>query len=261
MKYLYFDCFAGFTPAMAAGALLDMTSDEETIKKIIRSKKGVHFLRSDVKRCAMEAVMFGIDVTDCGKVLKKDELIADCDGFDISDGAKQQLAEFVAKKAEARAINPDDAQFSYDDELPSLVAAAYVFEKIAHLKAEKVTVSSVLYSDATNFSGTQFSPVTRSETMYICKKHSIPLTPSPITSELICEGGAALLGVLGAAFAASPAGNIIKIGYGAGKEDFADIPNLVRTVYGEEDEDAMLFEAKSAFEDVFAEFAAMENMV
>lgn len=259
MKYLYFDCFAGFAPAMAAGALLDMQSDEKLLNKISSAFPELALTIGEVKRCSMEAIVVEHSVSQSGKRVKKDELIACADRLDVSLNTKSQLESYVTVKAEAGAINPEDTEFDYDAELPDLICAAYVFETMGSLKVCKVNVSNVLYSDAAMLSGSQFLPVTKSETMYICKKYKIPVSPSPIEYELISENGAALLAVLGAAQCSSNPGNIIKIGYGAGSRDFDAVPNLVRAVYGEDDGGDMLFEAECAFENVFAEYAAMEG--
>ena len=80
-----------------------------------------------------------------------------------------------------------------------------------------------------------------------CQHGTLPV-PAPATLELLtrcpglserCEGelvtptGAAILTTLVKSFGALPPMNIIKVGYGAGSNDFPQLPNMLRVILGE----------------------------
>lgn len=211
-----------------------------------------------VTRGAMEATLAEAAVAQSDETCNEAGLVALCDRVDISEQTKSRLAAFVHTKAEARAMDPSRAEFGIASELGDLVMAAYVFETMAQLGAERVFISRLFCTDAHAFDGNGFVPLTKGETRYVCKKYNLPLTTSSIQAELVTESGASLLAVLGAEMVATPRGSTIKVGYGAGACELEGAPNIVRAVYGEDDGGEVLFEAEAAFGDIFAEFASME---
>lgn len=258
MKYLYFDCFAAFSPSMAAGALIDMGANPQLLEKIVSFFPEIKLRTSAVTRGAMEATLAEAVVPNHEDICDEKSLVALCDRLDVGECTKSRLASFVHTKAEARAIDPLQAQFFVAHELGDLAMAAYVFESVEQLGADKVLISRLFCTDAHAFDGNGFVPLTKGETRYICKKYNLPLTTSSMQAELVTEGGAALLSVLGAETVAMPRGSTIKVGYGAGACELESAPNIVRAVYGEDDGSEALFEAEAALGDIFAEFACME---
>lgn len=256
MKYVFFDCFAGFTAPMAAAALADMTAGGELFSKIAASLPNLGGKICEVKRCSMEAAFAEFSLNCQSEKITSDEILLLCSQAAVGKYAHSQLERFYAVRAEARSIKPADAVFDLATELPIIASAAFVFETLFSLEAEKIYVSKILCSNAHRLGENGFSPFTTAETVYTCKKHKLDTSASPIEAELTTEDGAALLASLGATIKASPLGNIIKIGYGAGEKDFANTPNILRGVWGDEDEGAIVFEAELA--NLFTEFATME---
>ncbi|MDR0362060.1 MAG: LarC family nickel insertion protein [Planctomycetota bacterium] len=74
-------------------------------------------------------------------------------------------------------------------------------------------------------------PVPAPATLEILKSRGIPWR-SGGDGERLTPTGAALLAGLAESFDGSPELNVLRIGYGGGKADFADAPNLVRVIVG-----------------------------
>ena len=235
-----------------------MGAQSELLHKIAADFPEVSINSGAVTRGAMEATLAQVLVPPSEKMGSEAELIEICDRLTVSEQTKNRLAAFVHTKAQARSMDPSNSEFCISAELGELIMAAFVFETVAQLGADEVLVSRLFCTDAHAFDGNGFVPLTKGETRYICKKHSLNLTSSPIPSELLTEGGAALLAALGAKMIASPRSGTIKVGYGAGDAELGGVPNIVRAVYGEDDGSEVLFESEAAFGDVFAEFAWME---
>ena len=71
---------------------------------------------------------------------------------------------------------------------------------------------------------------------------NIPINSLPVDKSLIsCEGAVFLSQVVNECDIL-PLGNVKSVGYGAGEEDFPDIPNLVRCVLTEADKEPVFFE-------------------
>ena len=74
-------------------------------------------------------------------------------------------------------------------------------------------------------------PVPAPATLEILKSHNIPWRAGGDGERLTPTGAALLAGIVDA-FAASPELVVTRIGYGAGRRDFADAPNLARVIIG-----------------------------
>ena len=81
------------------------------------------------------------------------------------------------------------------------------------------------------------------ETIYsILKNANIPTNSLPVEKSLIsCEGAVFLSQVVNECDIL-PLGDVKSVGYGAGGEDFFDIPNIVRSVLTETEEEPVFFE-------------------
>ncbi|HLN83751.1 MAG TPA: nickel pincer cofactor biosynthesis protein LarC, partial [Candidatus Binatia bacterium] len=70
----------------------------------------------------------------------------------------------------------------------------------------------------------------------------LPVMGIDVDTETVTPTGAAIVRTLGKQFASQPAMTIEKIGYGAGKREFAEHPNLFRIILGRADSSASLEE-------------------
>ncbi|MBQ4528097.1 MAG: DUF111 family protein [Clostridia bacterium] len=238
--YLYFDCFAGLDVFMALGAVLNLTNkktDAESVCKAICSDAELSL--SQVKRSSMEAYRAEIK-TSLDKKYKTDEILELIEQSHLDQNVKEKLRIYVKIIADARSVNPNDAVFDMSKEMPILCAAAAIFDAVEKMKVKNVLCSRILCSKSFTLTENGFEKVTNAETLYISKKHSLPVFETECQRELLCESGAALLGALGAKKAEYTPGNASKIGYGAGDEDILQIINILRLVLGNDDEEDLL---------------------
>lgn len=249
MKYLFLDSFASFSPCIMAGALMDIAKNKDALKKLCAPLFDAEVFACEEKRCGMEAlfVRLGYDIQK--KVINRDSLFSMCQKLDVGERVRESLEQYVEIITEAKSINPNDALFDAKKSLDALIFAAYSLETLRELKAEKIWVSKVLLSSPDVCSPERAEK--NFNAMYILKKHNICPTHLPIDAPFLSEEGAALLAVLNVSLKGCAAGSIIKTGYGAGEDDIAEMPNILRAVYGEEGEYDSLFEAEMQIDNVF----------
>ncbi len=243
MKHLYFDIFASFSPVMAASSVVDMLKSEDEFKAFSLLFGGYDSDIKEVRRQSMEATL----VTFCPfeeKTFKYGELISLCEGLSLSQGVKDKLCLFIKILSEAKAFDVQDAEFKANEILPNLISSAYVFKKTEELDTQKVYVPRV-------FTRETLPMLEMSECEYIVKKYGIKTECTGIDVPLFSKYGAAFLSVCRPEFSLPPSPLPIKIGYGAGEDDIKEVPNILRTVYGESDEEEKLFMGGAEFEEIF----------
>jgi len=258
MKYLYFDCFAGFDVFMALGAVADMLGCKNETCEIIRrldSSAGVSF--EEVKRAGMESCLAKVTVTSDSPEVTLSYLTEKIASLEVCDSTKQTLDKFVKIKAEARAVTPEDAKFALGCELCEIYAVGAICELLAKQNVDKVYCSGVRYADGAIFTDDGFESATSPETGYIARKYNISTLPYFTEKEIFTQGGAALLGAMGVLFC-NISGTVCKIGYGAGEHELEDAPNILRAVLGDEGErEGISFEAESLSFDFSAEISVL----
>lgn len=256
MKYLFFDSFASFSPCIVAGALMDIAKNKDALKKLCAPLFDAEIFAREEKRCGMEALFVGLGYEIQKKVINQDYLLNMCQKLDVGEKVRKSLMQYVEIITEAKSINPKEALFDAKKSLDALIFTAYSLETLRELKAEKIWVSKVLLSSPEVCSPNRSEKIFNA--MYILKKHNISPTLLPIDAPFLSEEGAALLKVLDASLKCSASGSIIKTGYGAGKEDIKEMPNILRAVYGEEGEFDLLFEAEMQIDNAFFNFNTAE---
>ena len=243
MKCLYFDCYAGFDPFMVSGALIDMDNENYEIAKRVCGEEG--FSVSNVTRRGMECSLLQIKYDGSREFVSKEKLISSVNALNISEESKNAIASMIDKLADATSVNPDDASFELSEIMPQLMASAVVLE-IAH-KYEVSTFYSTFVH--TSSESGLFGSYTSPETSYLCGKYNIETEPLAVCEEILSPVGAALLAQLGVSYS-SNVPSVIRCGYGAGKTDFAEAPNLLRAVLGDDGE---CLDADFAQEELFCD--------
>lgn len=231
-KCLCFDCYAGFSPDMAAGAILDIVSNLPHTNNFI---KNCELNTQRVTRSGMEAIAYLPRSVCETQYLKSDEILRKTDMFDISPKTKKSLGHMMAILAEAFFVYPEDAVFEVSELLPQLECAAIVFEATDIMGIKNIYCPSVFTSDRDGL----FGSFTSSETNYICQKYELVTRSLPAECEIFPASGAALLAELSAK-PVTHIPHIIKCGYGAGKTELIESANILRAVFGYDGENAVL---------------------
>ena len=202
MKVLYIDCFAGFTSEMLLGALIDMGASPSYIESALSET--------------------GAKVTIDASVTKRSKM--EC-----------TLAKVTAEKAKEK-ISFSEKILSMAEKMPEcthreLCVFASVICAIEYFDADYIMCSEINDGYREN------------ETVYnILKNANIPINSLPTDKSLISCEGAVFLSQTVNECDILPLGNVKSVGYGAGSEDFSDIPNIVRSVLTETEEEPVFFE-------------------
>lgn len=218
MKYVYFDCYAGFDVQMALGSLIDMTDNIDLAQKTAECiLEPLTLYTEQTKRQGMDCLFAFFDFS----YSKSDDTMFLIDNSSLDEKLKTKLKSWYKLKSDGKKGNDIE-----DTRELLMVAAAFAI--IDSLDAEKFYVSAIFQGG-----GESFKPSAHTE--LLGKIADLPIYPCAETKEILTPGGIAFLNVLGAKYMSPQSHDVIKSGYGAG-EDELSIPNIARAVLANEDE-------------------------
>ncbi len=240
----YFDCSAGISGDMCIGALVDAGVPLKEIDRRLRALpiRGYSLEEKRVKRASVTATK--VDVT-----VKKSEVRSKKSGVrkwkDIKDViSKSSLPLHIRQKglgifkrlfdAEGK-VHGEACHRTHLHELGAVDCLVDVFGVLIGLSLLGV---DKVYSSAINLGSGSVStehgllPVPAPATAEIIK--GVPVYSSGIPFELTTPTGAAIVQELSTAFGAMPLMKVQKVGYGAGRRDIRELPNVLRIFIGED---------------------------
>lgn len=238
MKTLYFDCFSGVSGDMTLAALLSLGLPKE---KLLQELKKLNLENYSVEifpgsRSGIAAT--GVEVrvghshhhhrrfSDIRTLIQESSL--DPQVKEIGLKIFQRLAE-----AEARVHDKtiDEVHFHEVGAVDSIVDIVGTAVGIAFFNPERILSSELPMGRG--FVNCQHGrlPLPAPATVEVLKGY--PVKKVEVEGELVTPTGAAIVATLSSGVAAWPDGIIRAVGYGLGKNDFPDRPNLLRLVLGE----------------------------
>ena len=218
MKYIYFDCYAGFDVQMALGSLIDMTDSTDLAQKTAECIiKPLTLYTEQTKRQGMDALFAYFDFS----YSKSDDTLFLIENSSLDESLKTKLKSWYKLKSDGKKGN--DIENTRE-----LLMTAAAFAIIDSLDAQNFYVSALFQGG-----GADFKPSAHTE--LLGKIADLPIYPCSETKEILTPGGIAFLNVLGAKYMSPQSHDVIKSGYGAG-EDELSIPNIARAVLANEDE-------------------------
>jgi pyridinium-3,5-bisthiocarboxylic acid mononucleotide nickel chelatase len=238
MKLLYFDCFSGISGDMTVAALLDLGLPEDTLRGELRklglgnySLEIIPGSRSGIAALGLE-VRVGPEeehhrhLSDIRKMIEGSSL--DREVKDLSLAIFQRLAE-----AEARVHKRDVESVHFHevgavDSIVDIVATAI---GIRYFRPGLILSSELPMGRG--FIQCQHGrlPLPAPATLEILKGY--PVKSVDVEGELVTPTGAAIVATLSSQTVPFPTMTVKGIGYGMGKKEFPDRPNLLRLVLGE----------------------------
>lgn len=242
VKYIYFDCYAGFDVQMALGSLVDMTKDKTLAQNtaLCMAYEATIFTE-DVKRQGMDACLACYDFY----YPEEQPIIEIIENCTLEDDIKSKLKQWYKLKSDGKARD-------FQEEFNELVYAAACFSIIKEENPDAVFVSAVYQGSGVNTSDGSFALIPSAHTELLAKMADLHISPYSIDSEILTPGGIALLYVLEAKYMSPGAHNVIKSGYGAGSGNLS-IPNIARCILANKDETT---ETKLNFEAMISEMYA-----
>ena len=246
MRIAYGDLIGGVSGDMFVAALLDLGLPLDRLraelKKIptlqfdIRSrKKTIHSLRASQFQVICpkhEAPRSWKQIRDLIKRSKLDPA--------VKSTSSEIFAVLAAAEAKIHGVPIDQVHFhevGATDSIVDIVAAAVGVRELA-IEAFYFSVIPLGHGMISSAHG--LLPAPGPATLELLR--GLPVMGIDVDTETVTPTGAAIVRTLGKTFANQPAMTIEKIGYGAGKREFAERPNLFRIILGRADSSASLEE-------------------
>jgi uncharacterized protein (TIGR00299 family) protein len=235
VKLAHFDCFSGISGDMTLAALIDAGVDAGAIRQGVASLGlPIQIEVEKVRRNGIAATYVRIEapeehdhrfLPEVETILKRGKLTQK--QRDLALRIFRQLAE-----AEAAVHNMpvEKVHFHEVGALDSIADIAGAAIGLDLLGAEQFTSRSVPTGSGTVKCDHGVMPVPAPATAQMLK--GVPLGASSIQAELTTPTGAAILTTLVHQWIEQPVMTVERIGYGAGKRDFPDQPNLLRLFVG-----------------------------
>ena len=238
--FAYFDCFSGISGDMTLGALLDLGVPLEWLEEQLRRVPLNEFdiVVSPVQRHGIQAASVQVNILD-NKTSRNYSDIRDLiENSPLSDTVKSTSLAIFKRLAETEA------------RIHNSTVDHVHFHEVGGIDALVDIVGSALGLDYLGVKNIVASPVPLGRGFVTCSHGKLPV-PAPATlgilagvpvygtdipHELVTPTGAAIIRSLAQRFEPLPEMVISRIGYGAGRRDLEDRPNLLRVLLGAESE-------------------------
>ncbi|MCX5909490.1 MAG: nickel pincer cofactor biosynthesis protein LarC, partial [Deltaproteobacteria bacterium] len=238
MKILYFDCFSGVSGDMTLSALVHLGLPEDRLRQELQKLGWQNYSlefsrgsRSGISALAMQVIP-GQKPEDPRHFSSIRQRIAESPLSEkvkeISIAIFQRLAE-----GEARVHNQPIAEVHFHEvgAIDSIVDIVGTAIGIDYFKPDRILTSFLPMGRGFVDCRHGRLPLPAPATLEILKGY--PTQNADVEGELVTPTGAAIVASLSQGAETFPAMKIEKIGYGMGKREFPDRPNLLRLVMGE----------------------------
>ena len=238
--FAYFDCFSGISGDMTLGALLDLGVPLEWLEEQLRRVPLNEFdiVVSPVQRHGIQAASVQVNILDDKTSRNYSDIRDLIENSPLSDTVKSTSLAIFKRLAETEA------------RIHNSTVDHVHFHEVGGIDALVDIVGSALGLDYLGVKNIVASPVPLGRGFVTCSHGKLPV-PAPATlgilagvpvygtdipHELVTPTGAAIIRSLAQRFEPLPEMVISRIGYGAGRRDLEDRPNLLRVLLGTESE-------------------------
>ena len=238
MKILYFDCFSGISGDMTLAAFLDLGLPQS---KLVEELMKLGLENYSLEICAGNRsgiAALGLEVR-VGPHEEHHRHFSDIQAMisksSLGSGVKETSLAIFRRLAEAEARvhkkKVDEVHFHEVGAVDSVVDIVGTAIGIHFFQPDRIYASELPMGRG--FVQCQHGrlPLPAPATLEILKGY--PVKSVEVEGELVTPTGAAIVAALASPVPAFPALAIQKIGYGMGKKEFPDRPNLLRLVLGE----------------------------
>jgi uncharacterized protein (TIGR00299 family) protein len=240
MRVCYFDCFSGISGNMVLGALIDIGLPKSILYEEV-SKLGLGAFDLEVGRDERMKI-YGTHV----RVRAQGNGAPQRSHREIKRMIEQSPLDLPVKErsldifhrlatAEARIHDQevDEVHFHEIGALDSIVDVVGAAVGMNHLGIERVFASRIPVGSGFVHGQHGRLPVPAPATLEILK--GIPVYSCSLKEEMVTPTGAAILASFSAGFGEIPPMRIERVGYGVGDRAFAEIPNVLRIILGEDE--------------------------
>jgi uncharacterized protein (TIGR00299 family) protein len=238
MKILYFDCFSGISGDMTLAALLDLGLPQSKLVEELK-KLGLENYSLEIRagnRNGIAALALEVRVgpheehhrhfSDIQAMIGKSSL-----GSRVKETSLAIFRRLAEAEARVHKKKVDEVHFHEVGAIDSIVDIVGTAIGVHYFQPDRVYASELPMGRG--FVQCQHGrlPLPAPATLEILKGY--PVKSVEVEGELVTPTGAAIVAALSSPVPSFPALAVQKIGYGMGKKEFPDRPNLLRLVLGE----------------------------
>ena len=236
MQIAYFDCFSGISGDMTLGALIDAGADVTLIQSAIASMDlgNVRISVSNTTKRGFRGKLLSIEhppehshrfLRDILFLIRKARI-----STQAKDLAMRLFEKIARAEAKVHGSSIDKVQFHEVGAIDSIVdivgvAVAWDILQIKQAYASPIPTGSGKIQIA---HGLVSVPAPATAELLL----GVPIAPTQIGMEMTTPTGAAIVTELATEFGPMPPMQVGRIGYGAGRKDMPDRPNLLRLLVG-----------------------------
>ena len=239
MKIAYLDCFSGVSGDMFLGALLDAGLPFDELEEGLQTLplEGYRLEVKREKRCGLSGTRIRV-ICDSDKQIHRNlgairEIVRQ---GDLSRAVKEKsirvFEDLARVEGKIHDLPAEEIHFHEVGAVDSIVDIVGVMFGVERLGVKSLCVSQLPLGSG--FVETAHGKIPVPAPATIALLVDIPVYNSGIPYEMVTPTGAALVKNLAESFGPMPSMKPEIIGYGAGKRDLPDRPNLLRIIIGEQ---------------------------
>jgi len=240
MRTAYFDCFSGISGDMILASLIDAGLSPDRLRRELEKLPvtGWELKTERITRGSMTACRVDVNVGGDPPRRNLDDILKILSTSGLEGEIVETAGEIFTRLAKAEALvhgrNISEIHFH---EVGAVDAIVDVVGAVAGLKL--LDVAAVYASPLSLGTGSVTCqhgvlPVPAPATVALLK--DVPITCTQIEAELVTPTGAAIVTTLAKGFGPSPQLRLEQVGYGAGRRDLEEMPNLLRVLIGRTEE-------------------------
>ena len=233
----YFDCFSGISGDMTLGALIDLGVPAPWLQETLTRDlplEGFDLEIDAVTRHSIGACRVEVVVAENQPARNYAAIRQLIEKSRLSQPVKERSLEIFKRLAIAEAgihrCPVESVHFHEVGGVDALVDIVGAVLGLDFLGIRKVIASRIPTGTGFITASHGRLPVPAPATLALLK--GVPIYGSEISHELVTPTGAAILTTLAESFEPLPAMRVEKIGYGAGRADLKEVPNVLRVLTG-----------------------------
>jgi uncharacterized protein (TIGR00299 family) protein len=236
MRIAYFDSPSGASGDMVLGALFDAGLDPGELESHLRTIPGLEFrIRTErASRHGIEGIAVSVEAPKKEKARGLPEIELGIDALSLPGEVKERAKRIfrVLGRAEAKVhgVPIEKVHFHEVGAVDSIVDVVGAVVGLHLLGVEEVFASPPSTGTGTVRAAHGVLPLPAPATVEILRGR--PVRPTSVEGELLTPTGAAILVGLTDRFGPPPPYSLEEIGYGVGRADRKELPNVLRVLLG-----------------------------
>ena len=233
----FFDCIGGISGDMSLGALVDLGVSARWLQKTLTESVGLQGFEIQtrrVQRHGISACRLKVTVTPGQPSRNLADIEQIISGSDVSPGTKDRSLAMFKRLGEAEAevhgCPLEEVHFHEVGAVDAMVDIIGTALAVERLGIQRIAVSRIPTGSGFVDAHHGSLPVPAPATLALLK--NVPVYGTGIAAEMVTPTGATIAASLADSFSEMPSMTIERIGYGAGKRDLDQRPNLLRIIVG-----------------------------